>query len=327
MPLTVGLKTGLYTGLWTALNGEYPSGVANSAPTAEFSSLVTGLSVAFTDASTDSDGTIAAWDWDYGDGTTHGTTQNPVHAYATAGAKTVTLTVTDNLGSTNAISHTATPVRTQPVPTLLTSGASTTDGATIATASITPVANRPIYAVIAGSKATTLTTPTATGNGLTWVAVTGGNVTAVSGGNARRLTWFRAAGAAPTAGAVTFDFGADTGLSFAWAIVQFAAANESGTNGSGATVQATNNTSAAATTIDSTLAALENAVNVHLCAVVLSTNAAVTNDADFTELVDTTTTAAPMGLEVQWAANQTVCTSTFTSTIPLVSSVEVKGAG
>ncbi len=298
-----------------------------SPPVASFTHIVTGLSVAFTDTSTDADGTITAWDWDYGDGSPHGTTQNPTYVYATAGAKTVTLTVTDNTAATDDASDTVTPVRVTPVVTTLTSGTSTTDGTTITTASISPVANRPIYAFVAGSKATTITTPTASGNSLTWVAVGSGDVSAVSGGNARRLTLFRAAGASPSAGAVTFDYGADTGLSFCWAIFQFASANESGTNGSGATVQATNNSSAAATSINSTLAALENPVNVHLCATLISTNAAVTHDADFAELTDATTTGAPMALEVQWAANQTVCTPTFTSTVPMVVSVEVKGAG
>ncbi len=84
--------------------------VANSGPTAAFSSVVTGLSVAFTDESTDSDGTIASWDWDFGDGTAHSTEQHPVHVYTTVGNKTVTLVVTDNGGATDDVSHTATPV-------------------------------------------------------------------------------------------------------------------------------------------------------------------------------------------------------------------------
>jgi len=53
--------------------------------------------IQFTDQSTSS-GTITAWQWDFGDGTTS-TNQNPVHQYTTSGLYTVSLTVTDEYGS------------------------------------------------------------------------------------------------------------------------------------------------------------------------------------------------------------------------------------
>jgi MYXO-CTERM domain-containing protein len=59
----------------------------------------TGETVNFKEASTDADGTIASWRWDFGDGT-NSLTQNPSHVYSSAGNYTVTLTVTDNLGLT-----------------------------------------------------------------------------------------------------------------------------------------------------------------------------------------------------------------------------------
>ncbi|MBO7941652.1 proprotein convertase P-domain-containing protein, partial [Streptomyces sp. S9] len=59
-----------------------------------------GLSVSFTDTSSDSDGTIASRSWNFGDGTTS-TATNPSKTYAAAGTYTVTLTVTDNGGATN----------------------------------------------------------------------------------------------------------------------------------------------------------------------------------------------------------------------------------
>ncbi|HEV8361455.1 MAG TPA: PKD domain-containing protein [Candidatus Thermoplasmatota archaeon] len=55
--------------------------------------------VAFTDDSTDDDGTIASRSWNFGDGATS-TAQNPSHLYASLGTFTVTLTVTDNDGGT-----------------------------------------------------------------------------------------------------------------------------------------------------------------------------------------------------------------------------------
>jgi chitodextrinase len=51
--------------------------------------------VHFTDGSTDPDGHILAWSWDFGDGTTS-TEQSPVHTYAGPGTYHVTLTVTDD---------------------------------------------------------------------------------------------------------------------------------------------------------------------------------------------------------------------------------------
>ena len=75
-------------------------GVVNSAPTAAFSTVPTNLSVAFdASASTDSDGTIATYAWNFGDQTT-GTGVSPTHLYTAAGTYNVVLTVTDNQGGT-----------------------------------------------------------------------------------------------------------------------------------------------------------------------------------------------------------------------------------
>ena len=69
----------------------------NALPVAAFSHSCTNLSCTFTDASTDSDGSIAARSWSFGDGGTS-TQTNPVRAYAAAGTYTVMLTVTDDKG-------------------------------------------------------------------------------------------------------------------------------------------------------------------------------------------------------------------------------------
>lgn len=72
----------------------------NASPSAGFTSSCTSLACTFTDRSTDSDGTIAAWRWSFGDGGTS-TDRSPTRTYATPGTYTVTLTVTDNSGGTN----------------------------------------------------------------------------------------------------------------------------------------------------------------------------------------------------------------------------------
>jgi PKD repeat protein len=71
---------------------------SNAPPKANFSSSCSGLTCALTDRSTDTDGTIAAWSWSFGDGT-GSTTRSPSHTYAAGGTYTVRLSVTDNAGA------------------------------------------------------------------------------------------------------------------------------------------------------------------------------------------------------------------------------------
>ena len=78
----------------------------NQPPTAAFTPSCTGLTCAFTDQSSDPDGTVASWSWNFGDGQT-ATQQNPSHTYAAGGSYTVTLTVKDNQNaSSSPASHT-----------------------------------------------------------------------------------------------------------------------------------------------------------------------------------------------------------------------------
>lgn len=86
----------------------------NVAPTADFSFTTNNLTATFTDKSNDSDGTIAEWLWDFGDGTTS-TSKNPVKTYSTAGTYHVGLTVTDDDGATGSTSKSIT-VATTPQP-------------------------------------------------------------------------------------------------------------------------------------------------------------------------------------------------------------------
>jgi PKD repeat protein len=56
--------------------------------------------------SSDPDGTIVAYDWDFGDGNT-GTGVSPTHSYSSVGSYTVTLTVTDDSGLSDTATSTA----------------------------------------------------------------------------------------------------------------------------------------------------------------------------------------------------------------------------
>jgi YVTN family beta-propeller protein len=89
--------------------GSVPAGVAvtpDQGPVARFSATAApvGRAVGFdAAASSDPDGTVASYRWDFGDGSTQ-TTSGPTatHTYATAGSRTVTLTVTDSAGCSTA---------------------------------------------------------------------------------------------------------------------------------------------------------------------------------------------------------------------------------
>ncbi|NND43717.1 MAG: PKD domain-containing protein, partial [Xanthomonadales bacterium] len=79
----------------------------NAPPSAAFSTSTSGLEATFSDASTDGDGSVVAWSWDFGDGNVS-SAQHPVHLYAAAGTYSVQLTVTDNEGATGNTSQNVT---------------------------------------------------------------------------------------------------------------------------------------------------------------------------------------------------------------------------
>ncbi len=85
------------TGLFELPPPAAPSGVP---PLADFSVIAApeGSSTAFTDASTDDDGDIVTWTWDFGD-LGGSTDPSPSHVYLEDGSYEVTLTVTDSLGA------------------------------------------------------------------------------------------------------------------------------------------------------------------------------------------------------------------------------------
>jgi PKD repeat protein len=83
---------------------EYTHG-SNAAPAASFTYNCADLYCSFTDTSTDPDGAVVEWNWDFGDGGAS-TSQSPSHTYGEAGDHIVTLTVTDNDGATGTTTQT-----------------------------------------------------------------------------------------------------------------------------------------------------------------------------------------------------------------------------
>lgn len=99
------------------------SGTPNQPPVARISapaSANVNSTVTFSGTqSTDSDGVIQSYAWNFGDGTT-GTGATVAKAYATPGTYNVTLTVTDNRTATNTASHVITVTTSDPGTTPFT---------------------------------------------------------------------------------------------------------------------------------------------------------------------------------------------------------------
>lgn len=83
--------------------------VANNPPTASFNTTTTGLTVSVNGAnSSDSDGTISSYSWNWGDSSTAGSGVTANHAYTAAGTYNITLTVKDDKNATSTTSKNVT---------------------------------------------------------------------------------------------------------------------------------------------------------------------------------------------------------------------------
>ncbi len=152
---------GTYTVALTVTDNQGASGstsksvtvsAANQNPTAAFSASCANLGCAFTDLSSDRDGTIASRAWNFGDGGTS-SLQNPSHSYAAAGTYTVSLTVTDNQGASNATSQSVTVSAANTAPQVTVPANQTTvQGSTITplVIQVTDAENDPITCSVTG---------------------------------------------------------------------------------------------------------------------------------------------------------------------------------
>ncbi len=108
--------------LYTANFGSGGGGGTNNPPTAAFTYSCTDLTCSFNaGGSSDSDGTIAGYAWNFGDGST-GSGATPSKTYASSGTRTVTLTVTDDGGATGSTSQSVAVTAPSSGVTLFASG-------------------------------------------------------------------------------------------------------------------------------------------------------------------------------------------------------------
>ncbi len=103
---TVALTVTDDVGATDTVTNEVTVSAANVSPTAEFSWESTDLDVDFDgSASSDPDGTIVSYAWDFGDGNVATGPTPATHTYAVAGTYTVALTVTDDVGATDTVTN------------------------------------------------------------------------------------------------------------------------------------------------------------------------------------------------------------------------------
>lgn len=102
---STGARPDLFSNVWRDL-GPCSGGGGNQPPVADFNFQANGLTVQFSDQSTDDQG-VVSWQWNFGDGSSS-SQQNPVHSYSQAGSYQVQLTVADADGASHSISKTVT---------------------------------------------------------------------------------------------------------------------------------------------------------------------------------------------------------------------------
>ncbi len=152
------------------------------------------------------------------------------------------------------------PARATITPSNLTSGFDDANQSSWTTASITPTSDALILPCIVVMRGFSPTTPTVTGNSITYDLIARADHD--TAGQFASTFLFRGLNASPTSGVITIDVGAahDGAL---WTVTEFAGVDTSGSNGSGAIVQSATNTGsiASSSTLTVTLASFADAAN------------------------------------------------------------------
>lgn len=192
----------------------------------------------------------------------------------------------------------------------LTSSSSTVDATSYTAASIDPSDNALVFAVAFSRQAVGSTTPTISGNGITWVE----EDTTLQGSTNRRITVFRGLVATPSADTPVIDFAGNTQTEGSWAFFQITGTDTSGTNGSGAIVQNPTATTGSGTATSLTLAAFGSANNMAVAFNTHDSTAATTNTTGFTELYDVAVAENAQLIQVEYLLNTTGIAASWSGT-------------
>lgn len=111
-------RVNVYAAVTNTTGGGGGNPPPNVDPVAAFSGgpCTVDVACALTDESTDTDGSVVAWDWDFGGGNSS-TAQDPTYTWTAAGSFDVTLTVTDDDGGTHSVTQPVTVEAGDPPPT------------------------------------------------------------------------------------------------------------------------------------------------------------------------------------------------------------------
>jgi hypothetical protein len=200
---------------------------------------------------------------------------------------------------------------------------SDTDASSYANASWTPPTSG-LIVVFVYHRATTATTPTISGNSLTWTQIASHRD---AGGN-WRITLFGANASGSSTGATTVDFGGQTQLFCRASFFQVTDADLTG-GVAAAFVQTVTGEGSAATSLSLTLSAAGHADNRPISGFAHSQNQGKTPRTNWTELDDVTGSFPNASVETQYRSDafETTASATWTTSATAVGiAAEIKGA-
>ena len=162
------------------------------------------------------------------------------------------------------------------------SNSSTTDGTSVTTSSWTSTTGKAYIAFVTGDRnAASPSTPTASGNGVTWVV----EDSVLYDGSTIRLTMFRGRCSSGTTEGTTFDFGGVTHQSFMWSIVEVDGEDTSGSDASGMIQQKKTAANGTSSTPTLTFDAATNSANSIIAACArAAANTSITGPTGFTDV-------------------------------------------
>lgn len=214
---------------------------------------------------------------------------------------------------------------------VLTNSSSTSNATSYGTASVSPGADTLLLLLVSNVRNGDTTCANAdvhnvAGNGLTWVEVHQICFSSAAVPN-HALAVFRSMGSSPSSGAVTWDHGGNTQNNSAWAVLECTGVDTTGTDGSGAVVQAVETSDTAVTSLTVSLAAFGSADNATLSVFSVSDNIAITHEG--TELFETQVSDGGIDqtLQAQFlAGNDTSPSASFASIDAAGIALEIKAA-
>lgn len=186
-----------------------------------------------------------------------------------------------------------------PTITVLTQGQASSPGSSVATASVSPGANKLLVLIVAHRSFNTnaFNPSSVTGCGLTWAAKGSGFI---SDSNAVRCMVYTATGPSPTSGAVTINYGVSVASS-EWVLLEVDGAYSAGIGGGKALDQFVTS-SGTGTGASIGMSTFRNADSGTLGIFALTSNQGITPDATFTELGEQSGTTTALSLEVAYEA-------------------------